>query len=222
MPLSDWLKTRLAEAKARAEARAAAVQAGEAVPALDQAELAKGCPGVSVETGFNGVTYALRLGSWFGWFWLIFTLVHCFLMFKGMSAGKVKVNGELVPHPSVWAFLGLGLFYIPFYLVGFAFTIARYRVTLTDDEVRVRWRIIPFVGWTWKLAAGQQVAVRLAFRGSESNNKPVRAIVVLSQGKEINFGAFLDEKKKAYLAAAIQDYYNGDASSAGASADFIA
>jgi hypothetical protein len=222
MALSDWLKTRLAEARAKAEARAAAAQAGEEAPSLDPAELAKGCPGVGVEAGFSGVTYSLRLGSWFGWFWLIFTLVHCFFMFKGLAAGKVKVNGELVAHPSVWVFLGLGLFYIPFYLVGFAFTIARYRVTLTDDEVRVRWRIIPYVGWTWKLAAGQQVAVRLAFRGSESNKKPVRSIVVLSQGREINFGAFIDEKKKAYLAAAIRDYYNGDSSAAGARADFIA
>lgn len=224
MAFLDAMKARLIQLKAEADARAAANVDGEAVAAPDPVELARGCPGVRTETGLQGVTHSLRLGNWFGWFWLTFTVVHCYFMFKGLAAGKVEVNHAPVPHPSYWHFLGLALFYVPFFLVGFAFTMARYRVTLTDTEITVRWRILPFVGWTWRLAAGEEVTVRLAFRGAEANNSPVKAIVVKSQGKEISFASFLDEKKKAYLAAAIQDYYGVPPAepSPAAKADFIA
>ena len=94
--------------------------------------------------------------------------------------------------------------------MGFAFTVARYRVILTDTEVAVRWRILPYLGWTWTLPVGEEVKVSLAFRGSESNDKPVEAIVVSSSGKEINFGAFLPLDVKEHLAAAIRYYYEGD------------
>ena len=196
---------------------------GRPVTAWDPAELAKGCPGVRTETGFQSVSHVVRSGSWFGWLWLGFTVVHCFFMFKGLAAGEVRVNHAPVPHPSVWHFLFLGLFYTPFFIVGFAFTLARYRVILAPDKLRVRWRILPFVGWTWGLETGEQVEVRLAYRGSESNGRRVEAIVVSSQGREIHFASFLDEKKKAYLAAAIRDYYDDGTSLASPpKADFIA
>ena len=47
--------------------------------------------------------------------------------------------------------------------------------------------------------------VRLA----ESNGRPELAVVVASQGKDIDFGAFLPMDRKAYLAAAIRNYYRG-------------
>jgi hypothetical protein len=96
--------------------------------------------------------------------------------------------------------------------VGFAFTLARYRVMLSDAAVVVRWRILPYLGWTWKLAVGEEVLVKLAFRGSKQNKKPVESVVVASLGKEINFGAFLPEDVKEHLAALIQDYYGASAS----------
>ena len=46
----------------------------------------------------------------------------------------------------------------------------------------------------------------------------VAAIVVASQGKEIDFGSFLAKDIKAFLVAAIRDYYGEPASGA---ADFI-
>ena len=62
-------------------------------------------------------------------------------------------------------------------------------------------------------AAGDAVKVTLAFRGSRENKKPVDAVVVASQGKEIHFGAFLPEDVKEHLAGLIRHYY-GDAPSA--------
>jgi hypothetical protein len=216
----DSLRAWFAQKKAAAEGRMAAERDGRLVEAWDPVELAKGCPGVRTEAGLQGVAHTVRSGSWFGWVWLAFTVVHCFFMFKGFSAGKVRVNGALVADPSAWHFLLLGLFYVPFFLVGFAFTLARYKVILGPDKIQVRWRLLPFIGWTWDLTTGEQVEVRLAHRGAKSNKQPVDAIVVSSQGREVDFGAFLDEKKKAYLAAAIRDYY--DANGSPDQADFIA
>jgi hypothetical protein len=149
----------------------------------------------------------VRLGSWFGWIWLIFTCVHCVALFYGMSQGSVKVNGRMVTQPDWWHFALLALFYVPFFLVGFAFTVARYRVTLSDAAVVVRWRILPYLGWTWTLPVGEGVAVTLAFRGSSENKKPVESIVVASLGKETHFGAFLPVDVKEFLAGAIRHYY---------------
>jgi hypothetical protein len=131
------------------------------------------------------------------------------------------MNGRLVGQPDGWHFVLLGLFYIPFLLVGFAFTLARYRVTLSDEAVIVRWRILPYLGWTWKLAVGDDVQVKLAFRGSTQNKKPVDSVVVASLGEEHHFGAFLPEDVKERLAGLIQDYYGAPASSGEGAAPFI-
>jgi hypothetical protein len=138
-----------------------------------------------------------------------------------MSRGSVKMNGRMIEQPDGWHFALLALFYVPFFLVGFAFTIARYRVTLSDAAVVVRWRILPYLGWTWKLPVGEDVVVRLAFRGSRQNKKPVDSVVVASLGKERHFGAFLPEDVKEHLAGLIQDYYGTPASSAASAAPFI-
>ena len=177
---------------------------------------------MSVESDFQGVSYGVRLGTWFGWFWLIFTCVHCVALFYGLSQGSVKMNGRMVAQADWWHFALLALFYVPFFLVGFAFTIARYRLTLTDELVTLRWRILPFLGWTSTLSAGDAVKASLAFRGSRENKKPVDAVVVASQGKEIHFGAFLPEDVKEHLAGLIRHYY-GDAptADAGSAAPFI-
>lgn len=180
--------------------------------------VAAGHPKVRRTVAGEAITYQVRTGSCFGWFWLIFTIVHCGFMFFGMSQGNVRVNGQLVDHPAWWFFLLLGLFYVPFFLIGFAFTLARYTLTLTPAGLRVRWRVVPWVGWTWELPAGPEVRVRQQFRGSSENGRPVPAIVVASQGKEIDFGSFLAKDIKAFLVAAIRDYYGEPASGA---ADFI-
>jgi hypothetical protein len=172
-----------------------------------------------VDVGFQATVYETRLGSWFGWFWLVFTCVHCVAMFYGFSNGSVKVNKALVAHAAWWHYLVLALFYIPFFLVGFAFTVARYRIELTDRQILVRWRVLPYVGWTWILQVGDEVKVALAYRGSRQNNKPSEAIVVASQGKDIDFGAFLADDVKEFLAGAIRYYY---ASEEGVTAPFIA
>lgn len=207
MGLIDDLGAKLTAFKLSAEVRQAALVSGRAARTMTAAELAQGHPKVSVEVGFQATVYSTRLGSCFGWFWLVFTCVHCVAMFYGLSHGSVKMNKVSVPHADWWHFLGLAAFYVPFFLVGFAFTLARYRVELTDDQVLVRWRILPFVGWTWVLPVGEDVKVSLAFRGSESNEKPSEAIVVASEGKEIDFGAFLPMDVKEHLAGAIQHYY---------------
>ena len=218
MGLREDLLAKFARLKADAAARGAASRAGLPAKVLSAVELAKGHPKVSADVGFQATVYETRLSGCFGWFWLIFTCVHCVAMFYGLSHGTVKVNKALVAHAAWWHYVVLALFYVPFFLVGFAFTIARYRVELTHEQVRVRWRILPFVGWTWILPVGEEVKVSLAFRGSESNDKPAEAIVVASDGKEIDFGAFLAADVKAYLAGAIRHHYAGDE---GAAAPFV-
>jgi len=221
MGLREDFLAKFARLKAEAEARQATLLTGRPAKVLTEEELIQGHPKVSVANDFQGVTYGVRLGTWFGWFWLIFTCVHGTFMFGAMAAGKVTMTGKLVSQAAWWHFAVLGLFYIPFFLVGFAFTLARYRVMLTDAAVVVRWRILPYLGWTWKLAVGEEVLVKLAFRGSKQNKKPVESVVVSSLGKEINFGAFLPEGVKEHLAALIQDYYGAPASSAESTAPFI-
>ena len=186
-------------------------------------------PAVAVEAGHpkvrrtidgEAITYETRLGSCFGWIWLIFTVVHCGFMFYGMSQGSVKMNGRPIAHPEWWQFVLLGLFYLPFFAVGFALTVARYTVRLSPDRLRVRWRCLPGVGWTWELPAGSSVRVTLAYRGATENDRPVPAVVVVSDGREITFGSFLGKDVKDFLRAAIVDYYGEPA--AAAQADFIA
>ena len=222
MGLIKELGARLVRMKAEAEARQAAMASGREAKMLSDEEVTRGHPKVSAVSDFQGVTYGVRLGTWFGWFWLIFTCVHCVALFYGMSQGSVKMNGRMVAQPEWWHFALLALFYVPFFLVGFAFTIARYRLTLTDELVTLRWRILPYLGWTSTLPAGDAVKVSLAFRGSRENKKPVDAVVVASQGKEIHFGAFLPVDIKEHLAGLIRHYY-GDAGSAadGSAAPFI-
>ena len=207
MGLIKELGSRLTRMKAEVDARQAALALGREAKVLSDEEVARGHPKVSVESDFQGVSYGVRLGTWFGWFWLIFTCVHCVALFYGMSQGSVKVNGRMVTQPDWWHFALLALFYVPFFLVGFAFTVARYRVTLSDAAVVVRWRILPYLGWTWTLPVGEGVAVTLAFRGSSENKKPVESIVITSLGKETHFGAFLPVDVKEFLAGAIRHYY---------------
>ena len=221
MGLREDFLAKFALLKAAAEARNAALTADRPAKVLTAEELAQGHPKVSATNDFQGVSYGVRLGTWFGWFWLIFTCVHCVALFYGMSQGSVKMNGRMVTQPDWWHFALLTLFYVPFFLVGFAFTLARYRVTLSDAAVVVRWRILPYLGWTWTLPVGDDVVVRLAFRGSKQNKKPVESVVVASLGKEHHFGAFLPEDVKEHLAGLIQDYYGPPASSGESAVPFI-
>ena len=210
MGIREDFLAKLAAMKQSSAAREAKLLAGHPAKALSDAELMKGHPKVSVETGFQATAYETRLGGCFGWFWLVFTCVHYVAMFYGLAGGSVKMGGTVVAHAAWWHYLVLALFYVPFFLVGFAFTIARYRVELTDDLLTVRWRILPYVGWTWRLPVGDEVKVTLAYRGSSENDKPVEAIIVSSEGKDIDFGAFLANDVKDFLAGAIRHYYAGD------------
>jgi hypothetical protein len=223
MGLREEFLAKFTRLKAEAEARQASMAAGREAKVLSDEEVARGHPKVSVVSDFQGVTYGVRLGTWFGWFWLIFTCVHCVALFYGLSQGSVKVNGRMVTQPDWWHFALLALFYVPFFLIGFAFTIARYRLTLTDGHVSFRFRILPYLGWTSTLPAGEAVKVTLAYRGSKQNKRPVDSVVVASQGKEIHFGAFLSEDVKEHLAGLIRHYY-GEVPSAdvGSAAPFIA
>ena len=207
MGLFKDLEAKLVSIKKLVEARNAALQAGRPAKALTDEELAKGHPRVSSETDFQGVHYGMRLGTWFGWIWLAFTCLHGAFMFAGLSGGTVKMNGTLIAQAHWWHFLFMGLIYVPFLLIGFGFSLARYRVTLSDEAFIVRWRILPYLGWTWTLPVGEGVAVTLAFRGSRENKKPVESIVVASLGKETHFGAFLPADVKEFLAGAIWHYY---------------
>ncbi len=213
MGLREDFLAKFARLKAEAEARNAAVVAGRQPKALTDEEVAQGHPKVAASSGFQGAAYETRQGGWFGWFWLIFTCLHCAALFYGLSRGSLRMNGRIVEHAAWWHYLGLAAFYVPFFLIGFAFTLARYRVELTDDQVLVRWRILPAVGWTWTLPAGDAVKVTLAYRGSSQNKKPAESVVVASQGKEIHFGPFLAEDVKERLAGLIRHYY-GDAPAA--------
>ena len=221
MGLREDFLAKFALLKAAADARNAELTAGRQAKVLTAEELAQGHPKVSVTNDFQGVSYGVRLSTGFGWFWLIFTCVHCAAFFYGMSQGSVKVNGRMVTQPDWWHFALLALFYVPFFLVGFAFTVARYRVTLSDEAFIVRWRIMPYLGWTWRFPVGEGVAVTLAFRGSSENKKPVESIVVASLDKETHFGAFLPADVKEHLAGLIQDYYGAPASSGESAAPFI-
>ena len=214
MGLFKDLEAKLVSIKKLVDARNAALQAGRPAKALTDEELAKGHPKVSSETDFQGVHYGVRLGTWFGWIWLAFTCVHGAFMFAGLSGGTVKMNGTLIAQAHWGHFLFLGLIYVPFLLVGFAFSLARYRVTLSDEAFVVRWRVLPYLGWTWTLPVGEGVAVTLAFRGSSENKKPVESIVITSLGKETHLGAFLPVDVKDFLAGAIRHYYGEPADEA--------
>ena len=207
MGIREDFLAKLAAMKQSSVARDAKLLAGRPAKVLTDAELMKGHLKVSAKTGFQATAYETRLGGCFGWFWLAFTCVHCVAMFYGLSDGSVKMSGTIVAHATWWHYLVLALFYVPFFLVGFAFTIARYRVELTDDLITVRWRILPYVGWTWRLPVGDEVKVTLAYRGSSENDKPVEAVIVSSEGKDIDFGAFLANDVKEFLAGAVRHYY---------------
>jgi hypothetical protein len=180
---------------------------GEKLPSAEA--FARGHPKVATEILADGVAYSVRQGSCFGWFWLIFTMVHCAFMVYGLSRGVVRSNHQVITNPTGWHFLFMALFYAPFFLIGFGFTVARCRIELTQAGVAVRWRILPGIGWTWHLPAGEEVRVVLAYRGVRANKRPVQAIAISSQGKELSFGSMLTDDVKEYLAAAILDYYQG-------------
>ena len=219
MGIREDFLAKLAALKESAKARNATPLAGRPAKTLSAEELTMGHPKISVLSGFQATIYETRMGGCFGWFWLTFTSVHCVAMFYGLFRGSVKVNSALIAQAAWWQYLGLALFYVPFFLVGFAFTVARYRVELTDDMVVVRWRILPYIGWTWCLPVGDEAKVSLADRGSSENDKPSVAIVVASQGKDIDFGAFLADDVKEFLAGAIRYYYAGEE---GATVPFVA
>ncbi len=221
MGLREDFLAKFARLKAAADVRDAALTAGRPAKVLTAEELTQGHPKISVTKDFQGVSYGVRLSTGFGWLWLIFTCVHCAALLYGMSRGSEKMNGRMVEQPDGWHYALLALCYVPFFLVGFAFTLARYRVTLSDEKVVVRWRILPYVGMTWRLPVGEDVVVKLAFRGSKQNKKPVESIVVASLGREHHFGAFLPEDVKERLAGLIQDYYGAPASSGEGAAPFI-
>ena len=180
---------------------------GEKAPVLTEAQVAAGHPKVSVESDFRGLSYGARVSTKFGWLWMSLATAFFVLMLYSVAQGIVRINGRLVTAPEWWHYLQLTALYVPFLLIGFAFTVSRYRVTLTDDQITVRWRIVPFIGWTWSLAVGDRVAVKLAYDGTEINGKPVPAVVMASGGKEISFGSMLKDDVKEYLAGAIQHYY---------------
>ncbi len=171
---------------------------------------AKGSRKVDVEPLGEGVVYSAGQGSCFGWFWLIFTTTHCFFMFSGLSHGTVRANHRVITNPTFMHFFLMGLFYVPFFFVGLAFTVSRFRVELQSDCIAVRWRVLPGVGWTWRLTVAGAVDAVLDYRGARVNKRPVRAVVLKSDGKEIAFGSFLSDDVKEYLAAAVVDYYHGD------------
>lgn len=204
---------KLTRMKHEVEARRTALAVGREAKVLSDEDVARGHHRVTVEPDMHGVSYGVRFWSWFGWVWLPFTCMHCVGLFYGMSQGSVKMNGRMIEQPDWWHFALLALFYVPFFLVGFAFTISRCRLTLTDDSVHVRWRILPGLGWTWAMPVGETVQVSLANRGFSRNRRAVDSVVVASQGKEINFGAFLPDDVKEHLAGLIRHYY-GDAPTA--------
>ena len=156
MGLFKDLEAKLVSIKKLVDARNAALQAGRPAKVLTDEELAKGHPKVTTSIDFQGVGYGVRLGTWFGWIWLAFTCVHGAFMFAGLSGGTVKMNGTLITQPHWWDFLSLSLIYVPFLLIGLAFSLARYRVTLSDAAFIVRWRILPYLGWTWRLPVARR------------------------------------------------------------------
>lgn len=202
---------KLTALKADVEARAATLQAGQPAKLLTAEEMARGHPKVTSVSDFQGLRYGVRIGGWFGWLWLAFTTVHAGFMLWGLGRGTVTMNGALIAEADGWHYFMMGLIYAPFFLIGFAFSVARYRITLSDAAVTVQWRILPYLGWTWTLPVGADVKVSLAYRGARQNKKPVDSVVVASLDQETHFGAFLAEDVKAFLASAIQDYYGSPA-----------
>ena len=110
MGIREDFLAKFARLKAEAEARNAAIILGREPKALTDEEVARGHPKVSVSTDFQGIRYETRLGTWFGWFWLVFTCVHCVALFYGMSQGSVKMNGRMIEQPDWWHFALLALF----------------------------------------------------------------------------------------------------------------
>jgi hypothetical protein len=207
MGLLERFQDKLIALKAEGRMRLKHQLEGEKAPVLTEAQVAAGHPKVSVESDFQGLSYGARVSTKFGWLWMSLATAFFVLMLYSVAQGVVRINGRLVTTPEWWHYLQMTAIYVPFLLIGFAFTMARYRVTLTDGQITVRWRIIPFLGWTWSLAVGDQVRVKLAFDGTEINGKPVPAVVMASGGKEISFGSMLKDDVKEYLAGAIQHYY---------------
>ena len=207
MGLLERFQDKLIALKAEGRMRLKHQLEGEKAPVLTEAQVAAGHPKVSVQSDFQGLSYGARVSTKFGWLWMSLATAFFVLMLYSVAQGIVRINGRLVTAPEWWHYLQLTALYVPFLLIGFAFTVSRYRVTLTDDQITVRWRIIPFIGWTWSLAVGDRVAVKLAYDGTEINGKPVPAVVMASGGKEISFGSMLKDDVKEYLAGAIQHYY---------------
>jgi hypothetical protein len=207
MGLRERFQDKLMALHAQGRLRLKHEREGKKAPVLTEAQVAAGHPKVSVESDFQGLTYGARLNSMFGWIWLVLVnVIFGFLLFATIK-GSARINGRLVVHPTWGDYAQLVGSYVPFLLAGIALTAARYRVTLTDDRVVVRWRVLPYVGWTWSLAVGEQVAVKLAYDGTEVNGDPVPAVVMSSEGEQLSFGSLLKEDVKEYLAGAIQHYY---------------
>lgn len=87
-------------------------QSAAAAPATVAVSVEAGHPKVRRIVEGDAITYATRMGSCFGWAWLIFTLFHGSFMFYGMAKGVVKVNGRNA-NPEWWYFALLALFYTP-------------------------------------------------------------------------------------------------------------
>ena len=207
MGLRERFQDKLIALKAHGRVRLKHQLEGARAPVLTDAQVAAGHPGVSVESDFQGLSYGARVSTRFGWAWLTVTLAVFGLFLFAGAKGALRVNGRLVTAPEWWHYLQVAALFVPFLLIGFAFTMSRYRVTLADDRITVRWRILPFLGWTWGLDVGEEVAVRLAYDGTEVNGEPVPAVVMASGGKEISFGSVLQDDVKEHLAGAIQHYY---------------
>jgi hypothetical protein len=207
MGLLERFQDKLIALRSEARLRIKHRTEGKPAPELTEAQVAAGHPGVSVESDFRGLVYGTRVSNTFGWVWLIVTLAMFGLFMYASVQGVVRVGGRLVTSPEWWHFLGVVAFFLPFLLIGLAFTVSRYRITLTDERISVRWRILPFIGWTWGLAVAEEVAVRLAYDGTEINGQPVPAVVMVSGGEESSFGSMLTDDVKEYLAGAIQHFY---------------
>jgi len=180
---------------------------GKKAPLLTEAQVVAGHPKVSVESGFQRVSYGVRLNRMFGWFWLAWVNVIFGLTLLDAINGSLRINGRLVVDPAFGDYALLIGSYACFLLAGVANVVARYQITLTEDRITVRLRTLPFVGWTWGLAVRGQVAVKLAYDGTEAFGERVPAVVMVSDGKQLGFGSLLKEDVKEYLAGAIQHYY---------------
>lgn len=170
---------------------------GPAASAIsDRALASEGHPKVTQRAEGNDLVLATRLSTTFGRIWLALSLV----IFGGIFI-------SMLSKPDAASFAVLGVFGGFFVLFGLAFSVGTYRIRLQSERVTVRWRILGPLGWTWTLAAGELVDVYLAYRGSDSNNRPELAVVIISDNKEISFGSFLSDDVKAVVAAVIRNYY---------------